>query len=131
MQAARPAARVLDAERLAALERVGDLIVPGSARAGSALYVDALLARMPEPARRHFLEAIDELGAVAEGGAPALAPHTHSSAFLGLRALVVEAYYSDYVAPGSDARGAWAEIGFDPPAAAFLRKDWSYLGLGS
>ena len=47
-----------------------------------------------------------------------------------LRALVIEAYYSDYVAPGSEAPGAWAEIGFDPPAAAFLRKDWSYLGLG-
>ena len=86
---------------------------------------------MPAPAREQLIEAIDELGAVAAGGAPALAPHAHSPAFLGLRALVVEAYYSDYVAPGSDAPGAWAEIGFDPPAAAFLRKDWSYLGLES
>jgi hypothetical protein len=131
MQAARPAARVLDAERLAALERVGELIVPGATATGSALYVDARLVAMPAPARDHFLAAIDELGAVAAGGAQALAPHAHSPAFLGLRALVIEAYYSDFVAPGSDAPGAWAEIGFDPPAAAFLRKDWSYLGIGS
>ena len=131
MQGARPAARVLDAARLAALERIGELIVPGSSAAGSALYVDALLANMPAPARDHFLEAIDELGPVAKGGAQALAPHAHSPAFLGLRALVIEAYYSDFVAPGSDAAGAWAEIGFHPPAAAFLHKDWSYLGIGA
>jgi hypothetical protein len=130
MQGARPAARVLDAPRLAALERIGELTVPGSTAAGSALYVDALLANMPAPARDLFLEAIDELGPVAQGGAQALAPHVHSPAFLGLRALVIEAYYSDFVAPGSDAAGAWAEIGFHPPAAAFLQKDWSYLGIG-
>jgi hypothetical protein len=114
--------------RVAALERVGELIVPGSTAVGSAVYVDALLAGMPAPARDGFIEAIDELGEVARGGAPALATRSHTPAFLGLRALVVEAYYSDFVASGRDAPGAWAEIGFAPPAAAYLDKDWSYLG---
>jgi hypothetical protein len=27
------------------------------------------------------------------------------------------------------AHGAWDEIDFHPPAAALLRKDWSYLGI--
>ena len=122
--------QVLDGDRVGAFERVAELIVPGSTAAGSVVYVDALLAGMPAPARDHFLDAIDSLGEVARGGADALAQHAATPEFLGLRALVVEAYYSDFVASGRDAPGAWAEIGFDPPAAAFLRKDWSYLGIG-
>ncbi len=121
--------RVLDDEGAAALERVCELIVPGSARVGPAVYIDALLARMPPPAREHALAAIAELGEVARGGADALAPHAHAPDFLFLRALAVEAFYSDFVAPGRDATGAWAEIDFAPPLATRLRKDWSYLGI--
>ena len=74
-------------------------------------------------------QSIDELGELARGGAEALAPHAHSPGFLGLRALACEAFYSDFVAPGRDATGAWDEIDFHPRAAAFLQKDWSYLGI--
>ena len=119
----------LTEEQAAALERFCDVVVPGSARVGPAIYIDALLARMPAGAREHFVESIGELGELARGGAEALAPHAHSPGFLGLRALACEAFYSDFVAPGRDATGAWDEIDFHPRAAAFLQKDWSYLGI--
>ncbi len=45
-----------------------------------------------------------------------------------MRALAIEAFYSDFVAPGVDATGAWAEIDFNTPLATRLAKDWSYLG---
>jgi hypothetical protein len=122
--------RTLDAGRADALERICELIVPGSARVGPVVYIDALLTGMPDAARAGFLDAIDELGELARGGADALAPHAHTPAFLGLRALAVEAFYSDFVAPGRDVAGAWDEIDFHPRAAAFLEKDWSYLGIG-
>jgi len=119
----------LTEEQAAALERFCDVVVPGSARVGPAIYIDALLARMPAGAREHFVESIGELGELARGGAEALAPHAHSPGFLGLRALACEAFYSDFVAPGRDATGAWDEIDFHPRTAAFLAKDWSYLGI--
>lgn len=122
--------RVLDAERAAAFERICELIVPGSAPARPVVYVDALLAGMPAPVRDGFVAAIDELGEVARGGHDALAQRAATPEFLGLRALAIEAFYSDFVAPGSDAAGAWSEIGFHPPVARYLRKDWSYLGIG-
>ena len=50
--------------------------------------------------------------------------------FLQVRALAIEAFYSDFVAPGVDATGAWAEIDFNTPLATRLAKDWSYLGIG-
>jgi hypothetical protein len=130
MEQDRSALRTLDAAQAAALERLCDVIVPGSARVGPAVYIDAVLAGMPPAPREEIIASIEELGALAEGGAQALAPHALTPAFLGLRALAVEAFYSDFVAPGRDAAGAWDEIDFHPPAAAALRKDWSYMGIG-
>jgi len=122
--------RALNAAQGEALERFCDVVVPGSARVHPAVYIDALLTEMPPPVRGPLIEAIAELGALAEGGAEALAPHAHSPSFLHLRALAIEAFYSDFVAPGVEAQSAWDEIDFHPPAAAALRKDWSYLGIG-
>ena len=45
-----------------------------------------------------------------------------------VRALAIEAFYSDFVAPGVDATGAWAEIDFNTPLATRLAKDWSVPG---
>ena len=121
--------RTLDAGQSAALERLCESIVPGSARVGPVLYIDALLAQMPPEHRDAVLASIERLGEIATGGADALAEHAGSPDFLQLRALAIEAYYSDFVAPGVTAPGAWEEIGFHPPVAALLRKDWSYLGI--
>src|SRR5579871_5469561 len=123
------ALRCLTPEQAAALERFCDVVVPGSARVGPAIYIDALLARMPAHHRDNMLEALAELGEAARDGRAGLEPHAATPGFLGLRALACEAFYSDFVAPGRDVTGAWDEIDFHPKAAANLRKDWSYLGI--
>jgi hypothetical protein len=110
--------------RTAAIERLCELIVPGSSRVGPAVYVEALLQAMPAAAREHFLQAIDTLAAAGD-----LAEHERTPEFALVRALAIEAYYSDFVAPGAEGPGAWEEIDFNSPLATRLRKDWSYLGI--
>jgi hypothetical protein len=122
------ALQALDDQRAAALEALCELIVPGSSRVGPVVYVDALLAGMPPPVRDHALEAIDAL-APAAGSAEALAEHERTPEFAFVRPLAIEAYYSDFVAAGKEGPGAWTEIDFNPPTAARLAKDWSWLGV--
>ncbi len=122
------ALRSLDEQRAATLEALCELIVPGSSRVGPVVYLDALLAAMPPPVREHALGAIDALAPAAAGGADTLAEHERTPEFAFVRALAIEAYYSDFVAPGREAPGAWAEIDFNSPLATRLSKDWSYLG---
>jgi hypothetical protein len=121
---------VLDEQRAAVLRSLCDLIVPGSARVWPEVYIDALLARVDEGTRAATLAAIDAL-APAAGSSKALAPHALSPDFMLLRALACEAFYSDFVAPGAPGPGGWSEIGFAPPLATRLNKDWSYLGVGA
>ena len=115
--------RVLDAEAAQAVERVCDAIVPGSARVGPAVYVDALLARMDDTTR---VAALDAFASLDRDGVEA---HVGTPPFFLVRALAIEAFYSDFVAPGVDATGAWEEIDFNTPLATRLAKDWSYLGI--
>jgi hypothetical protein len=124
------ALRTLDAGRAEAVERLCELIVPGSSGVGPVVYVDALLTEMPPPVRDGALAAIDALAPAAAAGVHALAEQERTPEFAFVRALAIEAYYSDFVAPGSDATGAWTEIDFNSPLAMQLRKDWSYLGVG-
>ena len=123
------ALRTLDERRAAALEAICELIVPGSSRVGSVVYVDAMLTGMPPEVRAGALAAIDALAPAAEAGAEALAERAQTPEFGFIRALACEAYYSDFVAPGKDGPGAWAEIDFNSPLATRLDKDWSYLGI--
>jgi hypothetical protein len=123
------ALRALDADRAKALEALCELIVPGSSRVGPVVYVDALIAGMPPPVQEGALAAIDALAPAAAQGADALAEHAQTPEFGFVRALAIEAYYSDFVAPGREATGAWAEIDFNSPMATRLAKDWSYLGI--
>jgi hypothetical protein len=116
--------QALDAETARMVEEVCDGIVPGSARVRPAVYIDALLAQMDEPTRGAALAAFT---AVAAG---TIEEHLGTPEFLWVRALAIEAFYSDFVAPGADATGAWAEIDFNTPLATRLAKDWSYLGIG-
>jgi hypothetical protein len=121
--------RALDDERAAAVEALCELIVPGSSRVGSVLYVDALVAGMPPPIRDGALASIDALAPAAAQGAEALAERAQTPEFGFVRALAIEAYYSDFVAPGKDGPGAWTEIDFNSPLATRLAKDWSWLGI--
>ena len=107
-----------------AIDAVCDAIVPGSARVRPSVYIEALLARMDDGARTAATAAFSKL---AEDG---VAAHAGTPDFMLVRALAIEAFYSDFVAPGVDASGAWAEIDFNSPIALRVAKDWSYLGIG-
>ncbi len=121
--------KTLDDERARVVEALCELIVPGSGSAGPVVYVDAALGAMPPESREFALGALDTLAAAAAAGAEALAEHERTPEFALVRALAIEAYYSDFVAPGRDARGAFAEIDFNSPLATRVRKDWSFLGI--
>jgi hypothetical protein len=121
--------QVLDDHKAAVVRSVCELLVPGSARVWPEVYVDALLARMPDEQRAATLAAVEVLEPAAAAGADAFAARAFTPAFMLLRALACEAFYSDFVAPGAPGPGAWTEIGFAPPLAARLAKDWSYLGV--
>jgi long-chain-alcohol oxidase len=123
------ALRALDEQRAAAVEALCELIVPGSSRVGPVVYVDAVIAGMPPPVREGALASIDALAPAAAQGADALAEQAQTPEFGLLRALAIEAYYSDFVAPGKEGPGAWTEIDFNSPLATRLDKDWSYLGI--
>jgi hypothetical protein len=116
--------KVLEGDTAQMVDEVCDAIVPGSARVRPAVYVDALLAQMDEEQRAAVLAAFASL---AGGGVEA---RLGTPEFLQVRALAIEAFYSDFVAPGVDATGAWEEIDFNTPLATRLAKDWSYLGIG-
>jgi hypothetical protein len=79
---------------------------------------------MPPDLQGFARASIDEL-ATAEDLAP-LAP---TPGFQFVRALAIEAYYSDFVAAGRDAPGAWQDIDFNSPLATRLAKDFSFLGI--
>ena len=115
--------RVLDDDAARIVARVCDAIVPGSARVRPEVYVDALLAAMDDATRD---AAIVAFASVSRGS---LDDHAGTPDFMWVRALAIEAFYSDFVAPGIDARGAWEEIDFNTPLATRLAKDWSYLGI--
>ena len=91
--------------------------------------MDALISGMPPEAQAGALAAIDALAPAALQGADALAEQVQTPEFGFVRALAIEAYYSDFVAPGKEGPGAWAEIDFNSPLATRLDKDWSYLGI--
>ena len=123
------ALHTLDARRAESVEALCELIVPGSSRVGPVVYVDALITAMPPEARDGALAAVDALAPAATEGAAALAAHERTPEFAMMRALAIEAYYSDFVEPGRDVPGAWEEIDFNSPLAMRLKKDWSYLGI--
>jgi hypothetical protein len=122
--------KVLDDHRSTVVRSLCELIVPGSARVQPEVYIDALLAHLPDDARDATLAAVDALEQAAAGGPEGLAERAFSPEFMLIRALACEAFYSDFVAPGAPGPGAWEEIDFKPPLAARLEKDWSYLGVG-
>ncbi|MBO0772021.1 MAG: hypothetical protein J2P35_11240 [Actinobacteria bacterium] len=121
--------QVLDEQAAAAVRSLCELLVPGSGRVWPEVYIDALLTRMPDGQRAAVLAAFAALAGPAAGGADALTGHQFTPEFATVRALACEAFYSDFVAPGAPGPGAWQEIGFAPPLAARLRKEWSYLGI--
>ncbi len=121
--------KALDDARAGAMEQLCELIVPGSSRVAPVVYVDAVIARMPPEVQAAALASIDVLAPAAAEGTDALAEHERTPEFAFVRALAIEAFYSDFVAPDAEGPGAWTEIDFNTPLATRLAKDWSYLGI--
>ena len=119
--------KLLDARRAARFEALCELMIPGCSRTGPAVYTDAALAKAPPELQQAALRAIDALAGATT--AAALAAHERSAEFALLRALAVEAFCSDFVAPGALGPGAWAEMGFEVPRPVDLERDWSWLGM--
>ena len=119
----------LDDDRASALAALCETIVPGSGRVQPALYIDAQLAHMDETGREMALGAIDALADVADGGAEALGDRAATPEFMTVRALAIEAFYSDFIGPGGEGPTAWEEIDFQFPLASRIEHDWSYLGI--
>lgn len=123
------AARLRELEPAAA-ERVRamcEALVPGSGAAGPEVYVDALIAELPEGERATAVAELEEVAAAAARGE--LAEQAGTPAFERARLWAAEAYYSDFVASDSEERGAWHRIGFEFPLTEQLRKDWSFMGI--
>ena len=119
----------LDGDRAAVLESLCETIVPGSSCVKPIVYIDALMSAMAEPERDAVVQSIDALADAAPGGAEALREHALTPAFLQVRALAIEAYYSDFKAPDAPGPSAYHEIDFHSPLAMRIDKDWSYLGI--
>ena len=119
----------LDERRAAVLESLCETIVPGSGRVGPVVYIDAVMSEMPPAQREAVTASIDALADAAPGGAEALKLVALTPAFQLIRALAVEAYYSDFLAPGAPGPSAYEEIDFHSPLAMRIKKDWSYLGV--
>ncbi|MGH2856255.1 MAG: hypothetical protein ACRDMJ_02090 [Solirubrobacteraceae bacterium] len=121
--------QVLDESTARLVRDLCERIVPGCERVGAEVYVDALMARMPDGVRDAALAAFASLADALPGGEEALRERQFTPEFGFVRALACEAFYSDFVAPGASGPGAWEEIDFRFPLADRIHKDWSYLGI--
>jgi hypothetical protein len=123
--------KVLNDSQAALVRSLCELVVPGCERVGAEVYIDALLAGMPEDARAGIIGCFEALADCVDGDEEALRERQFTAEFGAVRALACEAFYSDFVAPGRDAVGAYEEIDFRFPLADRINKDWSYLGVES
>jgi hypothetical protein len=123
--------QVLSDSQAALVRSLCELVVPGSERVGAEVYIDAVLARLPEGDRAGMIACFTALADCVDGGEDALRERQFTPEFGAVRAMACEAYYSDFVAPGAAGPGAYEEIDFRFPLADRVKKDWSYLGVKS
>jgi hypothetical protein len=121
--------KTLDEPRAAVLEHLCEAIVPGSHRVQPVVYIDAIMTNMPAPQRDAVTRSIDALTAAVPQGDAGLRAQVATPEFQLIRALAIEAYYSDFLAPGAEGPSAYEEIDFHSPLAMRIKKDWSYLGV--
>jgi hypothetical protein len=119
----------LDEHRAAVLEELCEAIVPGSRRVQPVVYIDAIMAEWPVPQRDALIHSIDALEETAPHGAEGLKPLASTPPFQFIRAMAIEAYYSDFLAPGAPGPSAYEEIDFHSPLAMRIKKDWSFIGV--
>ncbi|MFG1925841.1 FAD-dependent oxidoreductase [Cryptosporangium sp. NPDC048952] len=106
----------------AVLAELCDAIVPGSVATGALEYIERAVGGMSAAEEDRLHAAI---GLLSTGDLGRL---TGTAAFALVRRLAIEAYYGDFTPPGYTGPTPHETIGFTPPAAAHLRKDWTFLG---
>ena len=87
------------------------------------------MSQMAGPERDAVIASIDALAEPVAAGPDALKTVALTPAFLQVRALAIEAFYSDFVAPGASGPSAYEEIDFHSPLAMRINKDWSFMGV--
>ncbi|MDN3357363.1 GMC family oxidoreductase [Actinomadura sp. DC4] len=102
-------------------------LVPGSHAIGPEHYIAQAVAGMSPGEEDALHAAIGLLAPTVGQGADGLAPLARSAAFALVRRLAIEAYYGDFAVSGHTGPTGWDDIGFDPPQARRLNKDWSFL----
>src|SRR5882672_1528367 len=102
------ALQVLDAASAERVHCVCEAVVPAAATTGPEVYVDALLAELPEAERPAALADLELVAAAAARGE--LGSLAGTPAFERARLMAVEAYYSDFVARSVAGPGAWERI---------------------
>jgi hypothetical protein len=105
---------------------VCERMVPGSVEIGAVEYIDRVARALPAAELRYLRAAVAELARAADGD-DSFAALAATPAFGWVRVLVIEAYYGDYAPEGHAGPTGWQAIGFDPPQAIRLAKDWSFL----
>jgi choline dehydrogenase-like flavoprotein len=117
---------LLSAGQRRVLARVCELLVPGSAVIRPDEYIARVLTGMRPDEEDAVHAAIGVTASVTDTSA--LAGLVGTSAFELVRRLAVEAYYGDFAPAGHTGPTGHDVIGFAPPQARRLRKDWSFLG---
>ncbi len=116
---------VLGPGQTTVVNRVCELLVPGSSAVRPHEYLAATLPSL-SPAQENEVHAA--IGLMADvTGETALAGVAGSAAFDRLRRLAIEAFYGDFAPEGHSGPTGHERIGFAPPQASRLRKDWSFL----
>lgn len=117
----------LSEEQFETLQQLCEYVVPGSTPAGPTVYLDSLIADWPERQRDALHAVLEEIRTLLAAGAD-WAEITAKPYFSWLRALAIEAYYSDFRQPGYEGPGAWVATDFiSTPMAARAVQDWSFL----
>jgi len=113
--------QVLDQSTTALVRTLCELIVPGCERVGGEVYVDALLARMPDDARAGAVRRSSRCAPPRrrQRGAGRAPVHGRVSdgPRAGLRGVLQRLHRSGRVGPG-----AWEEIDFSSPLASGSRR---------
>jgi hypothetical protein len=120
--------RTFNAREADVLAAVCEVMVPGSERVSPVLYIDAAASGWPAPQLNAVRAALASWDGAVDGGEDFVRERMFTPEFPMLRALAVEAFYSDWAPPEYQGPRAWEQIGYDHPLAMRLDKDFSYLG---
>ncbi|TCO54818.1 GMC family oxidoreductase N-terminal domain-containing protein [Actinocrispum wychmicini] len=107
------------------VNRACELLVPGSAAVRPDRYLASVLPALSRAEEDAVRSAIGVLAGVTDTFA--MARLAGGAAFDRLRRVAIEAFYGDYAPPEHPGPTGHEVIGFAPPQAVRVRKDWRFL----